>query len=431
MIILHHVLIFIIQFFVYGVLLEKRIIGKIKQNILNYCVFRKEKDDNKGLLLSNMNRYIQKEIDKINENNKLTIIISNLKKTYWFCCRKNVKAVNKLYLGLEANEKFGLLGFNGSGKTTTFKCIANELFYEEGDIKLHGMDTKTDFNIVRKFIGYCPQENALFSQLSVYETLYFYCQLKGVEESVEDIANRFGLGKYLKTISTKLSGGNKRKLIFAIALMSNPKILLLDEPSTGVDPEARRIMWKNINNLETTNSQYNMILSTHSMEEAEILCDTVSWLKNGNFVCIGNPEKMKLELSAWYHLYIKFNKIKDEQQLLDNTKVVNELNMIVNNIQVLNNAIEINPNIVYYYDLLYKVLLMIKGNCNYITLKQVEYDMSFELIMKISEGKIGEVFYTLLNMKNSNDNIAKVNISMESLENILTFCDSNINSISI
>ena len=87
------------------------------------------------------------------------------------------------------------------------------------------------------------------------------------------------MGKYLKTVTTKLSGGNKRKLIFALALMNNPKMLLLDEPSTGVDPESRRIMWKNINRLERTNQEYNMILSTHSMEEAEILCDTVSWLK--------------------------------------------------------------------------------------------------------------------------------------------------------
>ena len=156
--------------------------------------------------------------------------------------------------------------------------------------------------MVRQFIGYCPQENALFSHFTVHDTLYFYCQLKGVKEPVEDIANRYGLGKYLKTVTTKLSGGNKRKLIFALALMNNPKMLLLDEPSTGVDPESRRIMWKNINRLERTNPEYNMILSTHSMEEAEILCDTVSWLKKGNFVCIGNPEKLKLQFSAGYHL---------------------------------------------------------------------------------------------------------------------------------
>ena len=95
--------------------------------------------------------------------------------------------------------------------------------------------------------------------------------------SVESICAKFGLSKYLDTYTVNLSGGNKRKLIFAIALMNKPRLLLLDEPSTGVDPESRRIMWRNINELSNTGHQYNMILTTHSMEEAEVLCDRVSW----------------------------------------------------------------------------------------------------------------------------------------------------------
>ena len=284
--------------------------------------------------------------------------------------------------------------------------------------------------MVRQFIGYCPQENALFSHFTVHDTLYFYSQLKGVKEPVEDIANRYGLGKYLKTVTTKLSGGNKRKLIFALALMNNPKMLLLDEPSTGVDPESRRIMWKNINRLERTNPEYNMILSTHSMEEAEILCDTVSWLKKGNFVCIGNPEKLKLQFSAWYHLHIKFNQV-EQGEVLDSNKIINELNVIVNNLQGLNNAIMIYPNLISYYDLLYKALLLIKDNCDSIVLNQIGDDMSFELIIKISQGKEGEVFYTVLNMKNINDTISEVNISMESLENVLTSCENSASVLGV
>ena len=284
--------------------------------------------------------------------------------------------------------------------------------------------------MVRQFIGYCPQENALFSHFTVHDTLYFYCQLKGVKEPVEDIANRYGLGKYLKTVTTKLSVGNKRKLIFALALMNNPKMLLLDEPSTGVDPESRRIMWKNINRLERTNPEDNMILSTHSMEEAEILCDTVSWLKKGNFVCIGNPEKLKLQFSAGYHLHIKFNQV-EQGEVLDSNKIINELNVIVNNLQGLNNAIMIYPNLISYYDLLYKALLLIKDNCDSIVLNQIGDDMSFELIIKISQGKEGEVFYTVLNMKNINDTISEVNISMESLENVLTSCENSASVLGV
>ena len=284
--------------------------------------------------------------------------------------------------------------------------------------------------MVRQFIGYCPQENALFSHFTVHDTLYFYCQLKGVKEPVEDIANRYGLGKYLKTVTTKLSVGNKRKLIFALALMNNPKMLLLDEPSTGVDSESRRIMWKNINRLERTNPEDNMILSTHSMEEAEILCDTVSWLKKGNFVCIGNPEKLKLQFSAGYHLHIKFNQV-EQGEVLDSNKIINELNVIVNNLQGLNNAIMIYPNLISYYDLLYKALLLIKDNCDSIVLNQIGDDMSFELIIKISQGKEGEVFYTVLNMKNINDTISEVNISMESLENVLTSCENSASVLGV
>ena len=103
------------------------------------------------------------------------------------------------------------------------------------------------------------------------------------------------------------------------------------------------------------------------MEEAEILCDTVSWLKKGNFVCIGNPEKLKLQFSAGYHLHIKFNQV-EQGEVLDSNKIINELNVIVNNLQGLNNAIMIYPNLISYYDLLYKALLLIKDNCDSIVL---------------------------------------------------------------
>ena len=97
--------------------------------------------------------------------------------------------------------------------------------------------------------------------------------------------------------------------------MGQPKILLLDEPSTGVDPESRRIMWKNIINLNKKNVNFNMILTTHSMEEAEILCDRISWLKSGRIMTIGNPEKLKLILSIGYKLHNKFINLSNEESL--------------------------------------------------------------------------------------------------------------------
>ena len=105
-------------------------------------------------------------------------------------------------------------------------------------------------------------------------------------------------------------------------------MILLDEPSTGVDPESRRMMWKNIMENSKKRDNFNMILTTHSMEEAEVLCDTVSWLKSGNFLSIGNPEKLKIELSAGYKLHIKFTKSNEEKENND----INEIKIEEENI---------------------------------------------------------------------------------------------------
>ena len=261
------------------------------------------------------NIYVKKEIDKINSQVELSTKIENLVKTFYSCCgRRNVRAINHLYLGLEPNEKFGLLGFNGSGKTTTFRAITNEILTDAGSVSLFNYDTKTQFENIRTMIGYCPQINPLFDFMKVKEIIQFYSDLKTCNDSVESVCQKFGLGKYLETYTVNLSGGNKRKLTFAIAMMNRPSLLLLDEPSTGVDPESRRIMWRNINELSNTGHQYNMILTTHSMEEAEVLCDTVSWFKAGNFITKGNPEELKIQYSAGYKLHIKF----DDSAILEN-----------------------------------------------------------------------------------------------------------------
>ena len=153
--------------------------------------------------------------------------------------------------------------------------------------------------------------------MKVKEIIQFYLEIKGINESVQKICEDFGLDQYSETYCVNLSGGNKRKLSFTIALMCKPNILLLDEPSTGVDPESRRIMWKKIMGLTRKTNRLNMILSTHSMEEAEVLCDTVSWLKSGNFLSIGNPEQLKIKLSAGYKLHIKFIQLSHNQNLIN------------------------------------------------------------------------------------------------------------------
>ena len=381
-------------------------------------------ETNKTYNIRKGNPYINKEKDKLIERKDLTTRIEGLKKTYWFCCKKNVRALNDLYLGLEPNEKFGLLGFNGSGKTTTFRTITNEIFYDYGKITLFGHDNKEEFEKIRSKIGYCPQENPLFEFMTVKEILEFYSDLKTCKIPYQEICEKFGLTKYLNTYCINLSGGNKRKLTFAIALMNRPTLLLLDEPSTGVDPESRRFMWKNINELSNTGHQYNMILTTHSMEEAEILCDRVSWLKSGNFMCLGNPEKLKIQYSLGYKLHIKFDDnyiIKNNQNQTNNIDEAFDIicNLIIgfNNYS---NYILNNPKIEPYIRGLIDVINKIVGNTKKITLIEFGKDLSFNLILSIEQDKKQELFSEILSMKNNDKRISEMIISMESLENILT-----------
>ena len=369
------------------------------------------------------NEYIKNEFNKINNDieNKLTTKIIGLKKTYWLCCKKNIRAINNLYLGLENNEKFGLLGFNGSGKTTTFKAITKEILYDSGQIMIFGLNNNTQFGQIRHFIGYCPQENPLFDYMKVKEIISFYLELKGLNESVYKICELFGLEKYLETYCINLSGGNKRKLSFALALMCNPKLVLLDEPSTGVDPESRRVMWKNIMDLTKKNKNLNMILSTHSMEEAEVLCDTVSWLKSGNFLSIGNPEKLKISLSAGYKLHIKF--IQLSQDLINDGFNEESLENISSSIKGLNihmDIIEKNPNIHPYLVQLGKIIESINPNCSDLVLQKINKDFSFDFNIHVLKEKQSELFIQVLNMKKVNKLLSEISISMESLENILT-----------
>jgi ABC-type multidrug transport system ATPase subunit len=432
---------FLIQISIFSVLfylMDNRILEKI---------FNKLKNSNKKNILSISqgvnNSYISLEREKLNNtelNSNLTVKIKDLVKIYtncFGCGGNNTLAVNNLSLGLEPNEKFGLMGFNGSGKTTTFKSITDEICYDRGDIKLFNFDTKKDFGKIRRDMGYCPQSHALFDYLSVQETFEFYMnlKLKKGKDQIGYLLKKFGLDKFRHTICTNLSGGNKRKLNFAIALMNNPRVILLDEPSTGVDPESRRMMWKNINDIPKFTPQYNMILSTHSMEEAEILCDTIGWMRNGNFVCIGNPEKLKLQFSQGYYLHIKYRKpsleILEKYQNWDREKVRRNFTEFSRNVEnfyieeVVKNLVSYpessNENI-FYLEKLENTVKKIKSNCEKISIGKIDLDNpgEFEVVINVDPNLQGVLFSMLLNLKLIDTDIQEINLNMQSLENILT-----------
>ena len=270
-------------------------------------------------------------------------------------------------------------------------------------------------------IGYCPQSNPLFDFMKVREIVQFYSRLKSCEETPEEICEKFGLSNYLNTYTVNLSGGNKRKLTFALSMMNKPSLLLLDEPSTGVDPESRRIMWKNINDLSDSGHKYNMILTTHSMEEAEILCDTVSWFKAGNFIILGNPEQLKLKYSVGYKLHIKFEQSKFEKKgENDINKTFHQICNVIERFDKIGNYILKHKNLAPHLIALMDFVIKIKDKINKVSLYQICKDQSFELVIQIIKDKKKDLFCQILNMKNNDEVIEELTISMQSLENILT-----------
>jgi ATP-binding cassette subfamily A (ABC1) protein 3 len=141
-----------------------------------------------------------------------------------------------------------LLGVNGAGKSTTFKSLTCEVKPTSGKIKIAGFDVSKQFEKAKKLIGYCPQPNLIFDSMSVEEHIYYYARIKGIPykhrtQEVEKAIKQLGLEDHRKKPAGTLSGGNKRKVCVAQALIGSPPIILLDEPSAGMDPEARRFMW--------------------------------------------------------------------------------------------------------------------------------------------------------------------------------------------
>ena len=237
------------------------------------------------------------------------VIISGLHKLYMpgMCCGSSAKepihAVRGVHLGVKRGEVFGYLGVNGAGKTTTLACLTGERAITYGDAYINGISISNQTK-VRRFVGYCPQFDALFPLLTGREHLSFYGRVKGLsgeelQTQIEMLLNVLSLTKYANRRAGTYSGGNKRKLSVAIAMIGNPPIVFLDEPSTGMDPMARRSMWEFIR--ETMNGRC-VILTTHSMEESEALCHRFCIMTAGQLRCLGTPQQLKTKFGKGYQL---------------------------------------------------------------------------------------------------------------------------------
>ena len=304
--------------------------------ILEYCSTRignspnetlesrsKDPDVIKESLRATGQKYESDDKDSNDENKEYAIQIQNLRKYYKKeeegCCNSSeVKAVRNLSFCLEYGECFGLLGVNGAGKTTTFKCITNEHSQDNGKIFIDGKDISQNFSELSQVFGYCPQFDAIFEYMTVYENLLFYAKIKGValdkmDKIIDAIIEEMSLAEFPNKIAGRLSGGNKRKLSVAISMICNPPIILLDEPSTGMDPEARRFMWAVIHKISTKRKKSSVIMTTHSMDEAETLCKRMGIMVNGEFVCLGGSQEIKDKYGYGFEADIRIKPLADDK----------------------------------------------------------------------------------------------------------------------
>ena len=209
-------------------------------------------------------------------------------------------AVDKLNLDIEQGELFSLLGVNGAGKTTTIKMLTCLTKPSSGDALVGGYSITKEPKQVKQLIGVSPQETAVAPNLSVKENLELICGIYGfskekTKKRIEEISKQFSLGEVLKRKSGKLSGGWQRRVSIAMALISEPRILFLDEPTLGLDVIARHDLWEVIRTLK---GKITIILTTHYMEEAEALSDRIGIMRSGSLLAVGTVEELKQKANA-------------------------------------------------------------------------------------------------------------------------------------
>ena len=207
---------------------------------------------------------------------------------------KQITAVDRLHLEIQQGELFSLLGVNGAGKTTAIKMLSCLIKPTAGDALVGGYSILKEPEQVKHLIGVSPQETAIAPNLSVKENLELICGIHGFSKEktkakISELQQQFSLERVLHRKAGKLSGGWQRRVSIAMALISEPQILFLDEPTLGLDVIARRELWDVIHALK---GKITIILTTHYMEEAEKLSDRIGIMKNGNLRAIGTVEEL-------------------------------------------------------------------------------------------------------------------------------------------
>ncbi|KAJ2942740.1 hypothetical protein O0L34_g14929 [Tuta absoluta] len=251
--------------------------------------------------------------------NAPVLVVHNLRKEYKVrgsggggCCGEEEPGkktgLQRLSLAVEGGEVFGLLGHNGAGKTTTMKIITAEERPTCGTVMLGGQNIDESQASAFQMLGYCPQHDALWKNVTIREHIECYAAIRGVSKQdtpriVDAYLNGLQIMDHAGKNADECSGGTRRKLSFALAMVGAPRVVLLDEPSTGMDPRSKRFLWDTI--LASFQGKKGAILTTHSMEEADALCSRVGIMVKGGLRCIGSTQHLKNLYGAGYTLEMK------------------------------------------------------------------------------------------------------------------------------
>jgi ABC-2 type transport system ATP-binding protein len=239
----------------------------------------------------------------------MAIEVSNLKKVYG-----NLVAVDGISFNVKKGEVFAFLGPNGAGKTTTVEMIESIRVPTAGTIKLLGKDIETSFNEVKEKIGILPQEFHSYERLTVKETLTYFSKLYEKRADIDQIISMMDLSDHKKMLYKNLSGGLKQRVGVAISLVNDPEVVFLDEPTTGLDPKARREVWDVISGLKKRGK--TVFLTTHYMEEAEHLADHIAIIHKGKIIAEGSLEELIQKYGTEAVLNIKKCTNKDAVDIL-------------------------------------------------------------------------------------------------------------------
>ncbi|KAI1307955.1 Phospholipid-transporting ATPase ABCA3 [Halotydeus destructor] len=248
---------------------------------------------------------VSREADRVsalasgNDQEEEALLVHNLRRRFG-----KLVAVNDLSFGVHRNETFAILGGEGSGKTTTIRMLAGDIVPTAGDAQsglLSVVDHRSRF---QQRIGYYPQFDAFLNQMTGSETLFLFGRLRGVpkyllQRQVNQLLAMSGLTEHAHKLTETYSGGNKRKLSLAIALIGSPKLLLLDEPTAGADPETRRQIWNMLRHVRR-HHECSIIMTSHSMEECEALCSRLAIMVKGQFRCLGSVQHLRNKYGPEY-----------------------------------------------------------------------------------------------------------------------------------